>query len=75
MYDVVPYYLAKLIADMPAFIIVPTVFTAITYFLIGFENSAEQFFGFLLTFVMNTLCAVSLGYFISSSIKDGVIAV
>ena len=36
MYDVVPYFLAKTIADLPAFIIVPFVFNAITYFAIGY---------------------------------------
>ena len=41
MYDVVPYYIAKILGDMPGFIIVPTVFCAITYFLIGFNNTVE----------------------------------
>lgn len=41
MYDVVPYYLAKVVADTPAFIIVPTVFTSITYFMIGYNDEAE----------------------------------
>lgn len=41
MYDVVPYYIAKIAGDIPGFIIVPLVFTSITYFLMGFNDSVE----------------------------------
>lgn len=41
MYDVVPYYLAKIIGDIPGFLIVPTIFCAITYFLMGFNDNVE----------------------------------
>ena len=35
MYGVVPYYLAKIVSDIPSFLIIPVVFTSITYFSIG----------------------------------------
>ena len=40
MYGVVPYYLAKLLTDIPGFIIVPSAFIAITYFAVGLNNIA-----------------------------------
>lgn len=70
MYDVIPYYSAKMVSDIPGFVIVPLIFTAITYWLIGFQNDIEQFFMFVLSLGMNTLAAISLGYFMSSAIRD-----
>jgi len=74
MYDVLPYFVAKILSDCPGFIIVPLVFNLITFWLIGFESSVDQFLQFWLTFSMNTFAAVSLGYFVSCSIKNGMIA-
>ena len=74
MYDVVPYYFAKTIAEIPVFTIIPLVFTAITYFMIGYNDSMEQFFKFVLTYMCNTLCAISLGYFMSSAFSHPDIA-
>ena len=44
MYDVVPYYFAKTIAEIPVFTIIPLIFTAITYFLVGYNDNTTQFF-------------------------------
>ena len=46
MYNVVPYYVAKLLSEIPIFVIVPLVFNLIFYFLVGFHKDAEQFFKF-----------------------------
>ena len=74
MYDVVPYYFAKLIAEIPVFTIIPVIFTAITYYMVGYNDIREQFFKFVLNYMMNTCCAISLGYFMSSSFSNQAIA-
>ncbi len=66
MYSVLPYYLAKILSDIPGFIIVPMAFTAITYFSIGLTRDTAQFFQFCLTSIMNTITGVSLGYMMSA---------
>jgi len=67
MYTVFPYFIAKVLADLPAFLIVPFVYTVMTYFTIGFTISASQFFGFYASLAMCTLAAISLGYMISAA--------
>ena len=74
MYDVVPYYFAKTIAEIPVFTIIPMIFCAITYFLVGYNDITEQFFKFYLNYALNTLCAISLGYFVSSAFSHPDIA-
>ena len=44
MYNVLPYYCAKILSDVPSFVVVPIVFTAITYFSIGLTKDTVQFF-------------------------------
>ena len=70
MYTVFPYYAAKVLADIPTFIIVPFIYTVLTYYTIGFTISSELFFGFFLTIVLDTIAAVSLGYLISSAFSN-----
>ena len=65
MYSVLPYYCAKVISDIPSFIVTPCIFTALTYFSIGLSRDAATFFMFCLAGTMNTICGVSLGYMIS----------
>ena len=41
MYDVIPYFSAKMVSDIPSFVIVPFIFNAITYYMIGYTNNIE----------------------------------
>ena len=66
MYNVFPYYIAKLLGDIPGFIIGPLIFCLWTYFTIGFQLSAEQFFGYWAALTLDSFAAISLGYMISS---------
>ena len=74
MYGVLPYFIAKILAELPVFIIVPLIFNAITYFSIGYNRIVEQFFMFQAAYTLNTLCAISFGYLISSAIKNQAMA-
>ena len=38
MYDVLPYYFAKTIAEIPVFTIIPVIFTLVTYFMVGYND-------------------------------------
>ena len=48
MYDIAPYYLSKMISEMPVYIILPIINTPILYFWIGFTVTWAQYFGFML---------------------------
>lgn len=74
MYDVLPYYCAKILADIPTFFIIPVIFTAITYYAVGLTKDSTQFFMFCLTAIMNTVTGVSLGYMISSVFTNAAMA-
>ena len=41
MYNVLPYYVAKMLAELPVFVAVPLIFNAVTYFMIGFNKITE----------------------------------
>ena len=60
MYNVTPYFWAKIFSELPYCICLPVIFGSITYFSIGLNKTAEQFFLFLiaLIFIFNA----STGY-------------
>lgn len=74
MYDVVPYYLSKILSELPSFVFPPIMLTLITFFSIGFTRSYENFFMFALNAVCNALAAISYGYLISCGVTDPTIA-
>lgn len=41
MYGVVPYFFAKILAELPAFIVPPALFILITFFSVGFNETVE----------------------------------
>ena len=70
MYNVYTYYGAKVLADVPGFIIAPTFFILITFFAVGYTKSVEQFFQFVLVAILNTMSGVSFGYCISTGVTN-----
>ena len=48
MYDVIPYYTTKMIAEMPVYQVIPCVSVPIVYFGIGFTITLQQYLYFLL---------------------------
>ncbi|XP_066997539.2 protein white-like [Anabrus simplex] len=65
MYRTDVYFLSKTLAEVPIFIAIPIIFTAIAYYLVGFNPAPERFFlaMFIVTLVANV--ATSFGYLIS----------
>ena len=52
MYDVMPYYLAKILSELPSFIVPPVLFSVITFFGIGYTQGVDLFFKYYLNNVM-----------------------
>ncbi|CAD5118409.1 DgyrCDS7118 [Dimorphilus gyrociliatus] len=68
-YRVSSYFFSKIISDILPLRIVPTiVFLVITYWMVGFQKSADGFFYFLLICLLVTFAASSLCFFYSASV-------
>ncbi len=66
MYYVTPYYMSKVVMDLPFVIVTPLLSTIILYFGVGFERTAGQFFYFYLVLFLVVMNASSFGYLCSS---------
>ena len=69
-YRVSTYFLSKLFCDLLPMRIIPSIlFSVIVYFMIGFQVSAAKFFVFFLGIFATVICASSLCFFISASVR------
>lgn len=66
-----PYYFARSLLELPLFLLLPLLFSAIVYFGVGLTVSAAQFFKFFLVLALQIQCALSWSYFLSAMIADG----
>ena len=75
MYNVTPYFWAKIMSEFPFSIVIPTLFGCITYYSVGLKPEAENFFIFLLILILiyNSFSGYSL--VISASFSDKQLAV
>lgn len=69
IYNVLTWYLAKNISELPFQVFFPILFLVPCYFLVGFGNSAEIFFSFYLFVTLLSSCATGLGYMVSCLAK------
>lgn len=60
-YSIIPYFFTKTFIEIPFMFIFPILFSAITYFAIGFEDDAEKFFFFCFSLCMIVICSASYG--------------
>eukprot|EP00118_Oscarella_pearsei_P005221 m.23701 g.23701 ORF g.23701 m.23701 type:complete len:697 (+) comp28518_c0_seq2:216-2306(+) len=60
------FYLSKMMADTPFLILQVLIFSSISYFLIGLNESAEKFFTFFGLCIIIAMVAISLGYTVSA---------
>jgi ATP-binding cassette subfamily G (WHITE) protein 2 len=69
-YAVSSYFLAKVVCDMIPLRIIPVAaFSAICYYMIGFQKSLEKFFFFLLSLVLTSLTASATAFLFSSLVR------
>lgn len=66
MYGVVPYFLAKLFAEIPLSSFFPCLFGTITYTLCGLNNAPGKLWKFLAALIVETMASTSLGMLIGS---------
>ena len=69
-YAVLPYYLAKWLAEFPFAALGPMVFACVSYWIVGFVPEADNFLVFCGVIVMINMTAVSWGMLISSSVNS-----
>ncbi|CAF1149679.1 unnamed protein product, partial [Brachionus calyciflorus] len=63
----VNYYLSKLLAELPKFIIFPAIFVSIVYWMAGLNSDFIKFALCVLTVILVANSAVSFGSFISAA--------
>lgn len=69
-YHVSTYFMSKLLCDVIPLRLIPSIlFSVIAYFMIGFQKTVEKYFIFLLGIYSTTICASSLCFFISASVR------
>ncbi|CAF1318829.1 unnamed protein product [Rotaria sordida] len=74
-YRVSTFFIAKLICDLLPMRFIPSViFSVITYFMIGFQLSINQFFIYLLTIFMSTIFGSAICFFVASFIPIFVVS-
>nr|UOU03354.1 ATP-binding cassette subfamily G-like 4 [Brachionus rubens] len=67
MYRTVNYYLSKLLAELPKYIIFPAIFVTIVYWMSNLNNDAVKFSLAVLTVILVANAAVSFGSFVSAA--------
>lgn len=75
MYGVLPYYLAKMIVELPCHIIMPIIYCLITYWAIRLRNETESFFLFTAAVLMIAIVGNSIGLLLGSMFADFRIAI
>jgi ATP-binding cassette subfamily G (WHITE) protein 2 len=74
-YRVSAYFFAKVFCDILPMRIVPlSVFTVITYFMVGLQQNVAKFFIYWFVLLLTTLCASAIGFVISASVRVFAIA-
>eukprot|EP00927_Polykrikos_kofoidii_P066646 TRINITY_DN62206_c0_g1_i1.p1 TRINITY_DN62206_c0_g1~~TRINITY_DN62206_c0_g1_i1.p1 ORF type:complete len:664 (+),score=76.22 TRINITY_DN62206_c0_g1_i1:24-1994(+) len=74
MYNTLPYFLSRVLVDLPIKILGPCVFGTITYWLVGFQPSAEKFFTFIGFLILMGLAGNAMGLCLACLFQDIAIA-
>jgi len=75
LYDIWVYATTKLLAELPAMLLIPFLLNLMLYFAIGFQNSITEFFAMYLIYALMVQAAMALGYFLSSMFNGETTAV
>ncbi|KAH3715720.1 hypothetical protein DPMN_058432 [Dreissena polymorpha] len=70
LYRVDIYFICKVLAELPAFIIIPIIFSCITYWMVGLYGSFEAFCVFTGVLLLVANISVSFGYVVSSAVSS-----
>lgn len=69
LYNVLVWYFAKNLSELPFQLFFPIIFLVPCYFMVGFGNDAEIFFTFFFVICLLSSCATGLGYMVSCLAK------
>lgn len=69
LYRVDVYFLCKTLAELPFFIVIPIIFSAITYWMVGLYSSFSAFLIFTAIMLLVSNIAVSFGYIVSTAVN------
>ncbi|KAK4373983.1 hypothetical protein RND71_004660 [Anisodus tanguticus] len=70
MYRLSAYFMARTVGDLPMELVLPTIFTVITYWMAGLKPSIVIFFTTLFSLVYNVLVFQGLGLAIGAMVTD-----
>ncbi|XP_045168960.2 protein white-like [Mercenaria mercenaria] len=66
LYGVDIYFMCKVLAELPSFVIIPAVFCGISYWMVGLYSSLEAFLMFTAVLLLVANVSVSYGYIVST---------
>nr|QNH67907.1 ATP-binding cassette transporter subfamily G-like protein 8 [Brachionus rotundiformis] len=69
------YYLSKFLIELPVYLILPSIHATIIYYMAGFNCDKNSFSVFLLTDILISNAAFSLGHILSVSTSDANLAI
>lgn len=75
LYSIGPYYLSKLLIDLPLTAFFPILFTCIVYYAVNLYSPAENFFLFMLGTILLSWLATLFGIFIGALVGDANVAI
>lgn len=75
LYHIIPYYLSKLLIDLPLTAFFPMLFTAIVYYAVNLYYPVGNFFLFMLGTVLLSWLATLFGIFIGAIVGDANVAI
>ena len=70
MYGVLPYFIAKTLADMINSVALPVCYGIVVYWICGYRATTQAFFTFVLVFYLTLSAAQSTGLFLSVAIPN-----
>lgn len=70
MYSLPAYFFSRWFVDLPSHVLMPMLFSAICYFMIGYQETVDKFFWFSLIMVLMDNCGASIGMFVSCLFSD-----
>jgi len=73
-YNTLPYYVSKVITEIPMQIVVPIVQGSLLYWLADLNHDAGRYFTFLLVLVTLTLISTGIGLWISCAVESAFLA-
>ena len=70
MYDLLPYYISKIVIEMPILLALPMLENVITFNAIGYNTANDNFFRFYIVYFVTCQAGTAIGYFISCSFDN-----